>query len=283
MRKVICLIGFILLSWAIHGCGNSDSGTEPSGTPDHTISIELTPGGVEMEFVWIESGTYTMGANIPDWNRDSQYHEVKITEGFYIGKYEITVAQWEALMGSLLDEDSSGEDSLNPNLPINNVTRTNIWAFCRAFEESIGAEYPTFSLPTEAQWEYACRAGTDTPWFFGEEEDRLDDFAWYQGNSDRRPHPVGTKLPNPWGLYDMHGNVSEFIRDHYSWEFYTVSPLEDPWSFSGGVHRIYSNGLFYGFRGGSFDQNAKFLQSGIRFKSIKSNYNKGIGARIIKQ
>ena len=169
----------------------------------------------EIEFVWIEPGTFLMGAADLGFTE----HEVTISRGFYLGKYEITQGQWESVMGS------------NPsyfggsNRPVEQVSWNDVQEFIGRLNEAAGEE--VYRLPTEAEWEYACRAGTTTRWSFGDDEGQLGEYAWYTGNnSPYGTKEVGTKRPNPWGLYDMHGNVWEWCQDWYG--SYTSDSQIDP-------------------------------------------------------
>ena len=164
---------------------------------------------------WIEPGTFLMGAADLGFTE----HEVTISRGFYLGKYEITQGQWESVMGS------------NPsyfggsNRPVEQVSWNDVQEFIGRLNEAAGEE--VYRLPTEAEWEYACRAGTTTRWSFGDDEGQLGEYAWYTGNnSPYGTKEVGTKRPNPWGLYDMHGNVWEWCQDWYG--SYTSDSQIDP-------------------------------------------------------
>jgi formylglycine-generating enzyme required for sulfatase activity len=124
---------------------------------------------------------------------------------FAIGKYPVTQEQYEAVMGT---NPSWFQD--NPQNPVESVSWNNAQVFCQKLSEMTGK---TYRLPTEAEWEYACRAGTDTVYYFGNDANQLGDYAWYWGNSQETTHPVGQKLPNAWGLYDMHGNIEEWCQE----------------------------------------------------------------------
>ena len=176
--------------------------------------------GVKLTLVLIPPGEFVMGLTAEEAARFLKEEEksggrnfqwiasavrqdrVRITRPFYLGKYEVTQAEWVTVMGN---NPSQCKDPWNP---VEAVSWEDTQSFCSKLN---GAGLPkgmTFALPTEAQWEYACRAGTATAYSFGEDTAVLRDYAWYEENSGRRPHPVGTKKPNGWGLYDMHGNVS---------------------------------------------------------------------------
>jgi len=176
------------------------------------------PSVAGIEFVKIEPGEFMMGCSTNDDGckaDEKPAHRVRITKTFEIGKYEVTQTQWQAVMGtnpSVL----RGEDR-----PVESITKGEAQDFLNKLNaRSDGYQY---RLPTEAEWEYAARAGSTGP-FAGE----LDEIAWYGGNSEDETHPVGKKKPNAWGIYDMQGNVREWVQDFYSANYYSVSPTENP-------------------------------------------------------
>ena len=203
------------------------------------ITLELG-NGVKLEMIYIKPGTFVMGGENTWDNRFGCYelpkHEVTITKGFYLGKYEVTQAQYDAMMGITTDKEVRG-----PNYPAtapNGITAGRAKEFCRKVCDATGRDV---RLPTEAEWEYACRAGSKTEWFFGDDPTKLGDYAWYKDNDDKKAHPVGLKKPNPWGLYDMCGNVFERVADLYVKDYYANSPKEDPRGpaqFEGGGSRF---------------------------------------------
>ena len=136
---------------------------------------------------------------------------------FVIGKYPITQEQYQAVMGT-----NPSYFKNNPQNPVENVSWNDAQAFCQKLSKATGKQY---RLPTEAEWEYACRAGTTTHWYFGDNVSQLGDYAWYYDNSGGTTHPVGHKLPNAWGLYDMHGNTWEWCKEGFmrggSWGNYS--------------------------------------------------------------
>jgi len=180
--------------------------------------------GVTMEMVYIKPGTFVMGGESTTDGRfqcvEVPKHEVTLTKGFYLGKYEVTQAQYEAIMGSNPSRSTKG-----PDCPVDTVAEGDARTFCDKLAEKTGQDA---RLPTEAEWEYASRAGKDTKWFFGNDPSKLGDYAWYKANSGGKSHPVGQKKPNPWGLYDIYGNVCERISDKYARNYYSISPKEDP-------------------------------------------------------
>jgi formylglycine-generating enzyme required for sulfatase activity len=141
-----------------------------------------------------------------------------------------------------------------PKNPVESVSWDRCQVFLKQLHEQVGGE--NFQLPTEAQWEYACRAGSTTRYFFGDKESELDEYAWYRKNSKTTSHPVGEKKPNAWGLYDMYGNVWEWCADRYGEEYYAHSPTDDPAGPAEGSGRV--------VRGGSWDAPATRCRSARR-------------------
>ncbi len=190
--------------------------------------------GVTMELVYIKPGTFVMGGQSETDGRfecvEVPKHEVKITRGFYLGKYEVTQAQYEAIMGS-----NPSRSTKRPDCPVDNVSEADALAFCAKLAEATGQEA---RLPTEAEWEHASRAGKDTKWFFGDDPYWLGEYAWFKDEAGGKSHPVGLKKPSPWGLYDIYGNVCERISDKYARNYYSISPKEDPTGPSQGTQSL---------------------------------------------
>ena len=173
--------------------------------------------GNSIEFVKIAPGEFMMGCSHADsaCTPDEQpAHRVQITKPFEIGKFEVTQAQWQAVMGSN-PSTIKGSDH-----PVETVSKNDAHDFLAKLNERHDGYL--YRLPTEAEWEYAARAGTSAP------PASLDDFAWYAANSGDTTHPVGQKKPNAWGLYDMLGNVREWVEDNFARDYYANSPAADP-------------------------------------------------------
>ncbi len=238
----------------------------PSQQVGQTRTFSL-PGGASIEMVWIEPGTFLMGSPSSEEGRDSDeaQHKVTINQGFYLGKYEITQAQWEAVMGFNL---SALEGA---NHPVEQVSWEDVEVFISELNLSAGSE--VYRLPTEAEWEYACRAGTSARWSFGEDESQLGEYAWYRGNnSPEGTKAVGQKKSNPWGLYDMYGNVWEWCQD---WKGrYSFSRLADPTGPVTDSYRV--------VRGGAFSFYAQFARSAYRSGRPPSARHYDLGMRLLR-
>jgi formylglycine-generating enzyme required for sulfatase activity len=225
-----------------------------TGSPKE-ITLDLG-GGAKLEMVLVPAGEFMMGnaesaedlaaffnkdhsrhpdsafnhglLNAEDFTDEYPQHHVRIMRPFYLGKYLVTQEQWEVVMGK---NPSHFKGQKNPVESIG-------WSDCQVFLGKLNGKLSegtgTFQLPTEAQWEYACRAGSTTRYCFGDDEDQLGEYAWSPKNSGGKTHPVGEKKPNAWGLYDMHGNVYEWCQDLYSDTYYAYSPTDDPTGPSSG-------------------------------------------------
>lgn len=177
------------------------------------ISFEGSRAGEERgQFVWCPPGSFTMGPVLgPPVALNAV--AVTLTRGFWIGKYLVTQAQYLYVMG---ENPSAFRGAF---MPVDSVIKPQAEAYCEELTriERAAGRLPSgweYRLPTEAQWEYACRAGTKTLFSWGDDEKEINHYAWYAANSPRKqPHPVGLKRPNPWGLHDMHGNCYEWVRD----------------------------------------------------------------------
>ena len=249
---------------------------------------KVTVGGVEHVFVWIPPGRFLMGS--PEgkgYDDEHPQHEVEIAKGFWIGKYPVTIAQYMAFcretggnwpewleIGSDYNIHDGGNDyyhrhvSEDPgdNRPIVGVSWEDAVAFCEWMSAESGGE---IRLPTEAEWEYACRAGSS-----GERYGDLDRIAWYSKNSESTKHPVGEKEPNTWGLYDMLGNVWECCCDWYNDEYCRVSPLVDPNNPNKSSYRVY--------RGGGWGSLPAHVRSAARYWINPSLRSGDLGFRLAR-
>ncbi len=220
--------------------------TSPSGLGEIVIDLpDLPEGAKPLEMVLIPAGTFTMGS--PDneqgrWSNEGPQHQVTLTRDFYLGKYEVTQAQWQAVMGSNPAIDYYGKGD---NYPVYYMS----WDDCQTFITRLnGMGLGTFSLPTEAEWEYACRAGTTTRFYWGDDLDysQIGQYEWYSGNnSPYGTKEVGLKLPNAWGLFDMSGNVVEWCGDLYSSIYYTSNAQTDPTGPTEGSYRVIRSGYWF--------------------------------------
>ncbi|WAC07900.1 MAG: formylglycine-generating enzyme family protein [Thermodesulfobacteriota bacterium] len=244
-------------------------------TEKEVISPTITPSLPDFSFVFIPSGHFIMGSpeTEPGRSDDELPHEVSITHGYFLQTTPVTQGQWNAVMGDNPARFSHKDD----DYPVESVS----WYDCQKFIERLNniGEY-RYRLPTEAEWEYACRAGKFSSFsegeineLFCEHEPNLDAVGWYCGNSDRRTHPVGQKKPNPWGIYDLHGNVLEWCQDWYG--PYPPTTQTDPTGPITGSGRV--------IRGGSWFSNAKNCRSAARFHWSPNANSDFIGFRLVRE
>jgi formylglycine-generating enzyme required for sulfatase activity len=212
-----------------------------------------------MTFNNIPAGTFTMGSPETEEGRSDNetQHKVTITKTFYMQTTEVTQGQWKAVMGTepwkFRHDVKEG-----PDYAATYVSWDDAIAYCKKLSE---AEGKTYRLPTEAEWEYACRAGTETRWSFGDDEKALGDYAWYRENAwdigEKYAHQVELKNPNAFGLYDMHGNVYEWCHDYYGDDYYKQSPANDPTGPTSGSFRVLRGGSFYWLHGARDTRSAR--------------------------
>jgi formylglycine-generating enzyme required for sulfatase activity len=193
----------------------------PISTPAATFTPKKLPtyiNSIGMDFVLIPAGTFVMGddnySSERDGNVESPKHKVNIDKAFYLGKYEVTQKQWVDVMGS-----NTPFEYLGDNYPVYNASWNETQDFIKKLNKKEGTN--KYRLPSEAEWEYACRADTITEYYFGDDASKLDEYEWYGMSSGDEIHPVGQKNPNPWGLYDMLGNVYERTPDVWHDRYYS--------------------------------------------------------------
>ncbi|WP_079913074.1 formylglycine-generating enzyme family protein [Paenibacillus sp. 32352] len=265
MKLKISLLTFLVVT------GIADAGllyfsrSGPTGGEMNLPKTEILDigHGINMEFVLIHPGSFTMGSSVEVGEGDeAPEHKVTITKPFYLGKYEVTQEQWEELMGN------NPSKFKGDKRPVDSVSWEDTQLFLQKLQEKTGRK---FALPTEAQWEFAARAGTSTRWEFGDNESILGEYAWYQENSDGVTHPVGQKKPNAWGLYDMYGNIQEWCKDWYAAP-YPQGNASDPQGPNSGDSRV--------LRGGAWGDDFTMVRSTYRNASGTDAKTPGIGFRV---
>ena len=217
------------------------------GTDEKTgMPKEIRHKTTGIHLVLIAPGSFQMGSN-NGHNDEKPVHKVTITKPFYLGKYEVTQAEWFEAMNSKpwRNEKNAGRVT---TASVNHVSWNQCQEFLVKLNQSSGLKSGMrFALPTEAQWEYACRAETTTKYYFGDDASKLGDYAWFNKNAfevnEKYAHPVGKKKPNAFGLYDMHGNVWEWCQDWYG-DYQSTSAI-DPSGPTGGKRRVMRGGSWY--------------------------------------
>ncbi|GBD53612.1 SUMF1/EgtB/PvdO family nonheme iron enzyme [Microcystis aeruginosa NIES-298] len=265
-RKVLKQLGLVTAGSVASVVSSCQSITQFRPQP----ITEKLPKGVTLEMVGLPAGQFLMGS--PDSGPDAKseekpQHLVKVNS-FAIGKYPVTQAQYEAVMGN-----NPSRFQNNPQNPVEKVSWNDAQAFCQKLSQISGK---TYRLPTEAEWEYACRAGTTTRYYFGDDANQLGDYAWYAGNSQQTTHPVGQKKPNAWGLYDMSGNVWEWCEDNWHDSYENAPKDGSAWLTNDNDYRIRINRIV---RGGSFYYNPYRCRSASRLTHYVLNDN--IGFRVV--
>jgi formylglycine-generating enzyme required for sulfatase activity len=216
---------------------------------DDVWERKLIVNGVEFLLVHIAPGAFMMGSPEGEGaGNEHPVHEIRITNGFWLGKYPVTQRQWKAVKAQ-----NPAHFRLGDAHPVESVSWEEVQEYIKTLSsKGVGK----LRIPTEAEWEYACRAGTEGPLSFGDDERRLGEYAWYCGNSDQTTHPVGKKRPNGWGVYDMLGNVWEWCADWFDPDYYRNSPPADPRGPNSGSSRVN--------RGGSWNSAADRVRSTCR-------------------
>jgi formylglycine-generating enzyme required for sulfatase activity len=282
---LLCLAICVSQISSISQAGDKKTGAKAKPQPYKQV---ISGTGIEFEMVPISGGEFLLGSPVSEADRgDDEGPQVKVKiEPFWMGKYEVTWEEYDVWSfgldiqrRKLADKkptplDLTADVVTKPTKPYTDMTfgmghdgypaicMTQLAAktYCQWLSEKTGHYY---RLPTEAEWEYACRAGTKTAYSFGDDVEKLDDYGWHYDNGDETYHKVGKKKPNPWGLYDMHGNVSEWVLDQYAPNFYKglgKGPVQSPLNVA---KKLYSRIV----RGGSWDDDPDGLRSAARHYS----------------
>lgn len=223
-----------------------------------------------MKFVLIPAGKFEMGSPSEEMDRsDAEFpvHNVTIQNSFYLGRSAVTQRQWKKIMGNN-PSYCKGEDH-----PVEMISWKDVQEFITKLNEKEGTD--KYRLPSEAEWEYACRAGTQTRCFFGEDTSKLNDYVWHAGNSGDETHIIGCKKQNPWGLYDIHGNVWEWVQDVWH-DNYNGAPLDgSAWDEGNSFYRV--------SRGCSWLCDTGFCRSASRFKRELDSCFANLGFRLLRE
>ena len=252
---------------------NDDSDAEPAPTTDG-LKLPTIKNSIGMKLVLIPAGEFLMGSPKDEAGRsdDELQHRIRITKPLYVGQTEVTQDQWESVMET---KPWSGKAFVKagPEYAATYVSWDDAQEFCRRLSEKEGA---TYRLPTEAEWEYACRAGTTTVYSFGDDASRLGEYAWVSVNAssaaERYAHQVGLKKANAFGLYDMHGNLWEWCQDWHGEGYYTSSPRSDPVGPSYGSFRV--------IRGGGWGDRPQYCRSALRYRNTPADRFNSLGFRV---
>lgn len=313
--KRICIVILFLSNMFLLGCkdkpanneisthvkpdGSQEAGSLPSEIPDWAkglLSKEQIEGakkdgvppaieeeiaeGVKIRMVYIPAGEFEMGYRKKGRDANEKYnHKIRIKEGYYIGIYEITQSQWKSVMGKNPSRFQAGfRNTLDDtsNYPIEQVS----WVDTKKYIIELNKKADKlllYRLPSEAEWEYACRAGTSTRFYWGDDNDysQIGDYAWYDKNSKERTHPVGGKKPNKWGLYDMSGNVWEWCEDDWHDNYIGAPDDGRPW-----INRYRSS--FRVIRGGAWNSFSQSCCSDSRLNIIPDTHFVCFGFRVVR-
>ncbi len=225
----------------------------------------LITNSLGMEFAPIKPGVFMMGSE-KGASDEEPIHKVTITKSFYMQTTEVTQGQWRAVMGS----NPSYFPKCGDDCPVESVSWNDVQKFVKKLNQQ--QKNKQYRLPTEAEWEYACRAGSTAKYCFGDKTVDLDNYAWYEDNSESKTHSVARKKPNAWNLYDMHGNVRELCSDLYGDNFTYLSET-DPEGASSGSNRVN--------RGGNWISIAQDCRSAERDYSEPNVRYSGVGFRLV--
>lgn len=229
------------------------------------MKLTRDSNSIGMKFTLIQAGEFMMGSEAYLIFDEQPVHKVTISKPFYLGTYPVTQREWKAVMG---DNPSYFEGD---DLPVENVSWNDVQEFIRIFNMKEGSN--KYRLPSGAEWEYACRAGATTKYCSGDDESKLGEYAWYVDNSGDMTHPVGKKRPNSFGLYDMHGNVWEWVQDRYHCNYDGAPTDGSAWESGDGPHVG---------RGGGWDRSAGGCRSAVCFTFTPGGHNY-LGFRLLQE
>ncbi len=245
--------------------------TEGSNDESSTKTLKEFQNSFGMQFIEIPAGEFMMGCTNEDtecFEDEKPLHKIKISKSFYLGKYEITQGQWKAVMGRNPSHFSNCGDSCPVEMVSNNEVQKFIKELCKK-ENLTPCKY---RLPTEAEWEYSAKAGSTTKYYWGDTIN--EEYLWFNGNSRNTIHPVGKKKPNQWGLYDMVGNVNEWVNDWYGEDYYVKSLQIDPLGKKKGDYKV--------LRGCSWHSNSSICRSSNRTAINPENLDNDYGFRLLR-
>ena len=276
--------GTYVLTYSVADAAGNTATATRTVTVTGARSVDLN-ASVAMDMLWVPAGTFTMGSPTSEAGREDDRedeHNVTLTKGFYLGKYEVTQAQYEAVMTGNTNGLSATPSQFagNPNRPVEKVSWEDAQVFLTRLNAQQAANLPagwSYVLPTESQWEYACRAGTTTAYSWGATIAASNaNYNWdggaTTGNDFKQTRDVGQYAANPWGFFDMHGNVFEFAADRYQAAYPTGNPVVDPTGPSSGSNRV--------LRGGSWSSDGTGLRSADRLSNPPSHRAAGLGFRV---
>lgn len=255
-KAIIYLFCVTIITLIFSGCMGLVKGKEPVLSPQEAMT------DIDSNMVTVQGGEFQMGSLIGDID-EKPVRKVKV-KSFMIGKYEVTQSQYTAIM------KNNPSNKQKNTLPVYNLT----WYDCQEFIKKLNqlAGKNAYRLPTEAEWEYACRAGTTTEFFFGEDKEKLNNYGYFNGNSDNIIRDVGKLKPNPWGLYDMYGNAWEWCNDWYG--NYRKTDTNNPKGPQTGDTKV--------MRGGCWDSSAPFCRSANRANENPKREDNFMGIRLVK-
>ncbi len=261
------------LRLAVSSCEEEqlERGDSPEPTQPTPVRDRFPDGTLGPAMVWLPGGTFRMGQDDSPHADEKPAHEVEVS-GFSIGQYPVTFEDYDWFCEATRGRKPSDLRGAEPPLgPVIDVSWEDATAYCEWLSKQTGVRY---RLPTEAEWEYACRAGSAARYCFGEDEQQLEEYAWYSKNAGGKTHSVGEKRANAWRLHDLHGNILEWVQDWHANDYYRRSPRENPTGPESGSSRV--------VRGGSWYVDAELCRSAYRDWLVPGRRNRGLGFRLAR-